>query len=56
MDLRKATAKCRRPLGELPSQPIAEISVALGFSSQSHFTEVFRRMVGTTPGRYGREH
>ena len=35
---------------------IAEISVALGFSSQNHFTEVFRRMVGTTPGRYGREH
>jgi len=33
---------------------IAEVSIASGFSSQSHFTEVFRRVVGTTPSEYRR--
>ena len=32
--------------------PVAELALALGFSSQSHFTQVFRRFVGTTPRRY----
>lgn len=31
---------------------IAEISAALGFSHQSHFSEVFRRFTGMTPGRF----
>ena len=29
---------------------LAEVACSLGFSSQSHFTEVFRRRIGTTPG------
>ena len=29
-----------------------EIALALGFSSQSHFTAVFRRQLGVTPGVY----
>ncbi|CAM2188122.1 AraC family transcriptional regulator [Paraburkholderia sacchari] len=33
---------------------LADIAGGLGFSSQSHFTEVFRRRVGTTPGRWRR--
>jgi AraC family transcriptional regulator len=30
---------------------LAEIAYALGFSSQTHFTQVFRRFVGTTPSQ-----
>jgi AraC family transcriptional regulator len=31
--------------------PIAEIALAVGFSSQSHFTQVFRQHTGSTPAR-----
>ena len=33
-------------------RPLAEIAVEAGFADQSHFTRLFRRYVGTTPGRY----
>jgi AraC family transcriptional regulator len=33
---------------------LAEISARLGFASQSHFTEVFRRAAGFTPNAYRR--
>ncbi|HUL67418.1 MAG TPA: AraC family transcriptional regulator [Burkholderiaceae bacterium] len=33
------------------SLPIAEIALSTGFSSQSHFTQVFRQHTGTTPAR-----
>jgi AraC family transcriptional regulator len=33
-------------------RPVAEVAVSLGFASQSHFTEVFRRITGTTPKRF----
>jgi AraC family transcriptional regulator len=36
--------------------PVAEVALALGFNSQSHFTDVFRRETGTTPARYRQEH
>ncbi len=32
--------------------PIARISQALGFSSQSHFCKVFKEITGTTPKKY----
>ena len=32
--------------------PIVEIALAHGFSSQAHFTDVFRRHTGTTPARF----
>lgn len=35
--------------------PLAEIALAVGFSSQSHFTEHFRRRTGTTPARFQRD-
>lgn len=35
-----------------PARPLAEVAVDLGFSSQSHFTEAFRRHTGVTPGRW----
>lgn len=31
---------------------ISDIALTVGFSSQSHMTETFKRMVGTTPARY----
>ncbi|MHB1561410.1 MAG: AraC family transcriptional regulator [Isosphaeraceae bacterium] len=35
-----------------PRRPITEVSLAVGFSSQSHLTEVFRRTMQTTPAAY----
>lgn len=35
--------------------PLAEIALSLGFASQSHFTQVFRAVTGTTPKRYQRD-
>lgn len=34
--------------------PLAEIALACGFSSQSHFTTAFKRVLGTTPGAWRR--
>jgi len=34
------------------NQPIAEIALALNFSSQANFTRAFRRGFGITPGQY----
>lgn len=47
LKIRKAQELLRNPRLSL-----AEISYQLGFSSQSHFTAAFRRIVGTTPARY----
>ncbi len=33
---------------------IAEIALAVGFSNQPHYTTVFRKFVGQTPGRWRR--
>ena len=38
-----------------PHRPITEVSLAVGFSSQSHLTEVFRRTMNTTPAAYRKE-
>ncbi|WP_436823936.1 helix-turn-helix domain-containing protein [Variovorax sp. DT-64] len=40
-----------RLLRTASERSIADIAFGLGFSSQAHFTEVFRRHTGTTPGR-----
>jgi AraC family transcriptional regulator len=31
---------------------ICEVALSLGFSDQSHFSQAFRKMTGTTPKRY----
>jgi AraC-like DNA-binding protein len=33
---------------------ICEVALKLGFSDQSHFTHVFRKVTGITPRRYQR--
>jgi Helix-turn-helix domain len=37
-----------------PGRRVAEVSFELGFPSQSHFTTVFRALVGLTPRAYQR--
>jgi AraC family transcriptional regulator len=36
------------------SMSVAEVALALGFASQTHFTDVFHRVTGTTPRQYRR--
>jgi AraC family transcriptional regulator len=35
--------------------PLSEIALACGFAHQAHFTTAFRRVTGTTPGRWREE-
>ena len=39
-----------------PSFPITEIALVCGFSSQSHFTQIFKSIAGTTPYQYRKTH
>ena len=34
---------------------LADVAHACGFVSQSHMTDVFRKKLGVTPGRYRKE-
>ena len=34
------------------NRPLAEVAAEAGFADQSHFTRLFKRYVGTIPGRY----
>ena len=43
----------RRRLRET-TQPLAQVALEVGFSSQSHLTRVFKRHVGATPAQYRR--
>ncbi len=46
--LERRIAAARRLLGS--DAGLAEIAYATGFASQSHFTTIFRREIGVTPG------
>jgi AraC-like DNA-binding protein len=35
--------------------PIVEVAYATGFSSQSHFTNTFKRFIGVTPNQYAHQ-
>jgi AraC family transcriptional regulator len=47
-------ARIEWAVGEITrgDRPLAEIAVEAGFADQSHFTRLFGRYVGTTPGRF----
>jgi AraC family transcriptional regulator len=32
--------------------PLRDVALAVGFQSQAHFTTIFRKLMGTTPGRW----
>jgi AraC family transcriptional regulator len=49
--LEQRVEKARRLL-EKGNVPIAAVALSVGFCSQSHLTEVFRRLVGVTPAVY----
>jgi AraC family transcriptional regulator len=49
--LRERVQKAKSLLAET-SLPIVDVSLAVGFANQSHFTEVFHRLVGVTPKRH----
>jgi AraC-like DNA-binding protein len=36
-------------------KPLAEVATEVGFSSQSHLNERFKRIIGVTPGQYARQ-
>lgn len=36
-------------------QPLAEVAVEVGFSSQSHLTHHFKQIIGVTPGQYAQQ-
>ncbi|MEL6447746.1 MAG: AraC family transcriptional regulator [Pseudomonadota bacterium] len=50
--LRLRIEKARDLLLARPRKTVAEIAVTLGFADESHFRRHFRRLVGTTPGRF----
>lgn len=47
--------KKARNLLESTMDSLAEIAYEVGFSSQAHMTTVFRKRLGTTPGRYRKD-
>ncbi len=49
--LDRRIALARRLLADTQAS-IASIAYDVGFSSQSHMTDLFRKILGTTPGRY----
>lgn len=36
-------------------KPLAEVAVEVGFSSQSHLTRYFKKIIGVTPGQYAQQ-
>jgi len=40
----------------MSTTPISEIAAAAGFADQSHFSRVFARVIGISPGRYRKLH
>ena len=49
---RMALARALLASGEAP---LAEVASRVGYQTQAHFTDVFRKQVGATPGSYRRE-
>jgi AraC family transcriptional regulator len=44
--------RAKELLRERDRLPLADVAAEVGFSSQSHFTRHFKRLVGVTPRRF----
>ena len=53
--LKEKTEEAKRLL-RYTDKPLSSVSAYLGFSSQSHFSRVFHRYAGLTPGEYREKH
>ena len=49
--MRQRVERAQELLGGSP-MALAEVAINVGFDTQNHFTNVFRRLVGVTPKRY----
>ncbi len=49
---RQAAALQLEQLEQHPSADLTDIALGLGWENQSYLSEDFRRVLGTTPGRY----
>jgi AraC family transcriptional regulator len=52
--MRKRVERASELLAET-DMPIKEIAHAVGYRTQTHFTSVFRRLAGMSPGRYRKD-
>jgi AraC-like DNA-binding protein len=52
--LRRVRIERSKSILQTRSATIAEVAVRLGFSDQSHFTRIFGRIVGVSPGSFAR--
>jgi AraC-like DNA-binding protein len=52
--LRRVRIECSKSILQTRDTTIAEVAARLGFSDQSHFTRIFGRLVGVSPGSFAR--
>jgi AraC family transcriptional regulator len=53
--LRRVRIERSKSILQTRDATIAEVAARLGFSDQSHFTRIFGRLVGVSPGSFARE-
>ena len=52
--LRRLRIERSKSILQTRDSTIAEVAARLGFSDQSHFTRIFGRLVGVSPGNFAR--
>ena len=52
--LRRVRIERSKSILQTRDSTIAEVAARLGFSDQSHFTRIFGRLVGVSPGSFAR--
>ena len=52
--LRRVRIERSKSILQTRDTTIAEVAARLGFSDQSHFTRIFGRLVGVSPGNFAR--
>jgi AraC family transcriptional regulator len=52
--LRRVRIERSKSILQARGSTIAEVAARLGFSDQSHFTRIFGRLVGVSPGSFAR--